>query len=222
MRSASPAHPTDRLACGWDSLVPSSGGTRGHWAWVAASLVTLAFVLASPCTSASAGTAYSYDRATSNVQSAPTSLQAARVCIAAVAPANAPQWSAPARFAAFAAEEAAPLFGQTTASAVFRNGTFAGRTIGDVAAALRAGDATAADLPVDVIVRNGETIGLNTRSMLALRRAGIPVNDWVINDVTGNPAMERLLTERLARNGTNGGTGLLRITGAGPNASSLR
>jgi hypothetical protein len=58
----------------------------------------------------------------------------------------------------------------------FRNGPLAGRTIGDVAAALRAGDATAADFPVDVIVRNGETIGLNTRSML-LRRAGIPVKD---------------------------------------------
>ncbi len=121
-----------------------------------------------------------------------------------------------------AAESAAPLFGQTTASAAFRNGPFAGRTIGEVAAALRAGEATAADLPVDVIVRNGETIGLNTRSMLALRRAGIPVKDWVLNDVTGNPAMERLLTERLARNGLNGGTGLLRITGSGRNASSLR
>jgi RHS repeat-associated protein len=125
-------------------------------------------------------------------------------------------------FARAATEEGSLLFGQTTASAVFRNGSFAGRTLGDVAAAVRAGDATAADLPVDVIFRNGETIGMNTRSMIALRRAGIPVEDWVINDVTGNPAMERLLTERLARNGLNGGTGLLRITGAGPNASSLK
>lgn len=49
------------------------------------------------------------------------------------------------------------------------------------------------------MVRNGETLGLNTRSILALRRAGVPVSDWVMNDVTGNAAMERLLAERLAR-----------------------
>jgi hypothetical protein len=114
-----------------------------------------------------------------------------------------------------------PLFSQTTASGVFRSGPFAGRTIGEVANALRTGEATAADLPVDVIVRDAETVGLNTQSMLALRRAGIPLQDWVMNDVTGNPAMERLLTERLAGNGLSGGTRVVRITGAG-SASSLR
>ena len=58
--------------------------------------------------------------------------------------------------------------------------------------------------------------------MLALRRAGVPVSDWVMNDVTGNAAMERLLSERLARNELDAGTDVLRITGAGPSASSLR
>ena len=58
--------------------------------------------------------------------------------------------------------------------------------------------------------------------MLALRRAGIPVQDWVMKDVTGNPAMDQLLTQRLAYNGLSGGTDVLRITGAGSNASSLQ
>jgi hypothetical protein len=75
---------------------------------------------------------------------------------------------------------------------------------------------------VDVIVRNGETFGLNTRSMLALRRGGIDPADWMLNDVPGVAGMERLLTERLLRNQLTRGTDVLRITGAGPNASSLR
>lgn len=115
-----------------------------------------------------------------------------------------------------------PLFSQTTASPTFRHGAFAGETVGDVAGGLRAGKIGAADLPIDVIVRNGETIGLNTRSMLALRRGGIDPADWLLNDVTGVPGMERLLTERLLRNQLTGGTDVLRITGAGPNASNLR
>lgn len=114
-----------------------------------------------------------------------------------------------------------PLFSQTTASPMFRHGPFAGQTIGDVAGGLRAGKIHPGDLPVDVMVRNGETIGLNTRSMLALRRGGIDPADWILNDVTGVPGMERLLTERLLRNQLTGGTDVLRITGAGRNASNL-
>jgi hypothetical protein len=116
----------------------------------------------------------------------------------------------------------APLFSQTTASPTFGHGVFAGRTIGDVAADLRAGKIGATQLPIDVVVRNGETIGLNTRSMLTLRRAGIQPGDWTINDMTGVTVIERLLTQRLAANGLVGGTDVLRITGAGRFASSLR
>lgn len=57
--------------------------------------------------------------------------------------------------------------------------------------------------------------------MLALRRGGIDPSDWSLNDVTGLPGMERLLTERLLRNQLTRGTDVLRITGAGPNASNL-
>ena len=45
---------------------------------------------------------------------------------------------------------------------------------------------------------------------------------WAVNNVTGNPAMEQLLTQRLAKNGLSGGTDVLRITGAGSNASNLQ
>jgi len=114
-----------------------------------------------------------------------------------------------------------PLFSQTTASSTFRHGDFAGETVGDVAAAVRGGKIGAADLPVDVVVRNGETLALNTRSSLALWRGGIDPADWVLNDVTGNPLMEQILTERLLRNQIDGGVDVLRITGAGSNASNI-
>ncbi|PKM41627.1 MAG: hypothetical protein CVV05_20415 [Gammaproteobacteria bacterium HGW-Gammaproteobacteria-1] len=81
----------------------------------------------------------------------------------------------------------ATRFTQTTASPFLRNGPFAGRSIGDVAAGLRSGLIKPSDLPVDVIVRNGETLALNSRSLLALRRAGIDQSEIVFRNVTGNP-----------------------------------
>jgi hypothetical protein len=66
-----------------------------------------------------------------------------------------------------------PKFTQTTASATFRHGPFGGRTIGEVAGDLRSGNISPNQLPVDVIQRGENLLGLNTRSMLALRRAGI-------------------------------------------------
>lgn len=128
----------------------------------------------------------------------------------------------PPFLAAEGGEAALPRFTQTTASGVFRNGPLAGRSIGDVAGDLRAGSISPADLPVDVISRDGNLLGLNTRSMLALRRAGISPSDWTMVDRTGQDAFEQLLEERLARNGlTNAGTDALRITGAGQWASWL-
>jgi hypothetical protein len=120
------------------------------------------------------------------------------------------------------AAKEAPLFSQASASETFAHGAFAGRTIGDVAAGLRSGATSPSELPVEVIRRGGETLALNTRSTLALRRAGVDRADWVIRDATGNPAAERLLTQRLARNGMPSGSGVIRITGAGRYASSIR
>ena len=118
---------------------------------------------------------------------------------------------------------ALPRFTQTTASSAFRHGPFAGRSVGDVAAGLRSGAIKRSELPVDVIVRGENALALNTRSLLALRRGGIDPGDFTFRNVTGNPTFERILTERLTRNGlTDAGTDALRITGAGPGASSLR
>lgn len=116
----------------------------------------------------------------------------------------------------------APRFTQRTASGAFAHGPFAGRSIGGVASGLRAGSISPSDLPIEVIRRGGETLTLNTRSTLALKRGGVDPADWVVRDVTGNAARERLLTERLARNGLDDGTDVLRVTGAGKDASSTR
>ena len=115
-----------------------------------------------------------------------------------------------------------PLFSQTNASSTFRHGPFSGQSIGQVAEGVRAGKVSPGDLPIDVVVRNGQTISLNTRSTLALQRGGVNPSNWSILNRTGDPFYERLLSERLARNALSGGTDALRITGAGPYASSLR
>jgi len=116
-----------------------------------------------------------------------------------------------------------PKFTQTTASPTFRRGEFAGQSIGEVADGLRSGAISPAQLPVDVIVRNGQPLAMNTRSLLALRRAGIDPKDMVFRDKTGNRKLERALDKRLANNKlTNAGTETLRVTGAGENASNLQ
>jgi hypothetical protein len=113
-------------------------------------------------------------------------------------------------------------FTQTTASATFKNGQFAGRTIGDIAGALRSGAVKPSELSVGIITRDGNPLILNTRSSLALLRAGVSPADWTINDMTGDSFYEELLTQRLANNGlTSEGTDILRITGAGRWASWL-
>lgn len=130
--------------------------------------------------------------------------------------------SRPSRFAQSVATKAVPEFSQATASETFAHGSFAGRTIGDVATGLRSGSINPSALPVEVLRRGGETLALNTRSTLALRRGGVDPADWAIRDVTGNAVAERILTRRLARNGMTGGSDVIRITGAGRHASSTR
>jgi RHS repeat-associated protein len=113
-------------------------------------------------------------------------------------------------------------FTQNTASATFKKGPFAGRTIGDIADALHNGDIKPSELPVGVNTRGDNQLILNTRSSLALLRGGIGPDDWAIKDLTGDPFFESVLNKRLASNGlTNEGTEVLRITGAGRWASWL-
>jgi HNH endonuclease len=95
-----------------------------------------------------------------------------------------------------------------------------GATISYIASALRAGTVQSSDLPISVLDRGEGILGFDTRSMLALRQANIPVSDWTLIDQSGSEPFESILSQRLAANGlTNAGTDSLRITGAGPGSS---
>jgi RHS repeat-associated protein len=113
-------------------------------------------------------------------------------------------------------------FSQTTAGAAFSaEGTFAGETIGSLAAKLQTGATSPADVPVRFVSIGGNNLIVNTRSSLALTRARIPQSSWTLIDATATDAAH--IEARLLRNGlTAEGTDVLRITGVGSTASSLR
>jgi RHS repeat-associated protein len=106
-------------------------------------------------------------------------------------------------------------FAQKTFSEMFsKGGKFAGRSIDDVAAALRSRAMMPKDVPINVIVRDGNTLILNTRSAQALTRAGIPRSAWYVINRTGDPLFEKLLTGQLTRNGlTSAGTAIVESAG---------
>jgi RHS repeat-associated protein len=92
-------------------------------------------------------------------------------------------------------------FAQATFSRMFsQGGTFAGKSVDEVAAALRSGAMKASDVPINYIVRDGQTIILNTRSAQALEAAGIPRAQWNGVNQTGNSFFENLLNGQLGRN----------------------
>ncbi|MBX3322118.1 MAG: hypothetical protein KF757_03925 [Phycisphaeraceae bacterium] len=122
--------------------------------------------------------------------------------------------------AARAAANGGPLadanFAQKTFSQAFDpRGPLAGRTVDDVAAALRSGQMNAADVSVQYIIRDGNTLMLNTRSAQALQAAGIPRAQWNAVNMTGNAAAEARLTGQLQRNGL-GNQGISTVTPGRP------
>ncbi|HUY44956.1 MAG TPA: hypothetical protein VMV92_04440, partial [Streptosporangiaceae bacterium] len=92
-------------------------------------------------------------------------------------------------------------FAQRTFSSTFRGGSLVGRSISDVSGDLSSGALTPKDVPVGMIVRDGNSLILNTRSAQALMQAGIPRSAWSVIDQTGDPFFEELLTGQLTRNG---------------------
>ena len=102
---------------------------------------------------------------------------------------------------------------KTFGSAFSREGKFAGQTVDDVAGMLRNGTLSVVDVPIDVVVRNGQTFILNTRSSAALMRAGIPRSSWNVINQTGVPSFESMLTGQLTRNGLINGTNTIRQSG---------
>ena len=93
-------------------------------------------------------------------------------------------------------------------------GKFAGQTVDDVAGAIQSGALKVSDVPIDYIVRNGNTLILNTRSSQALIKAGIPRSQWNAINRTGDAAFEARLTGQLNRtNLTEEGISAVRQSG---------
>jgi filamentous hemagglutinin len=62
------------------------------------------------------------------------------------------------------------------------------RTVDDLSGALRRGDISPSDVPVDFVDMNGSRLILNTRTSTALQDAGIPQNQWYGTQRTGQTA----------------------------------
>jgi RHS repeat-associated protein len=108
-------------------------------------------------------------------------------------------------------------FAQTTYKNAFTNepgAGFRGMTVDQVADALRRGIMHPRMVPVDYILRDGNTLILNTRSAQALTQAGMPRSQWAGINRTGNTAFEARLTGQLRRNNlTSVGTPTVRRSG---------
>jgi hypothetical protein len=74
------------------------------------------------------------------------------------------------------------------------------KTVDDLAAAIKAGKVDPSTIPVNVIVRDGNTLILNTRTTAALEQAGVPRSSFNVIDRTGDKFFEGLLTDQLERN----------------------
>jgi len=108
-------------------------------------------------------------------------------------------------------------FGQASVKSQFAHGPFAGMSIGEVAAGLRTGRISPDQLPIECIVRHGERIALNNRSLLALRRAGLAPRRLI--DRTGVPQFEKLLDQHLAERQPSD---CVRVRGGPPGTSLIQ
>jgi len=103
---------------------------------------------------------------------------------------------------------------KTFSSAFSTGGKFAGKTVDEVSALLRSGKMKPSDVQIDFIVRDGQTLILNTRSSAALTKAGIPRSQWSTVNKTGQEFFENQLTNQLKRNKlTSQGTSTIRQSG---------
>jgi len=92
-------------------------------------------------------------------------------------------------------------------------GDFVGHSVESIANDLRSGALSVMDVPIDVVVRDGQIFILNTRSSAALMLAGIPRSSWVVVNQTGFSFFEKMLTGQLVRNGLINGTTTIRQSG---------
>ena len=76
------------------------------------------------------------------------------------------------------------------------------------------GKISVSDIPIEYINRDGNILILNTRSSQALTQAGVPRNEWIAIDRTGEPLFESLLDGQLSRNKlTSEGIAVVRKSG---------
>ena len=73
-------------------------------------------------------------------------------------------------------------------------GNFAGRSVMGVANDLRTGALNVQSVPVGYVTRKGINLIDNHHSSIALREAGIPMNQWNLVNRTGNPFFESSVT----------------------------
>ena len=79
-------------------------------------------------------------------------------------------------------------------------GKFACQMVDDVAGMLRSGTLSDDDVPINIVVRNGQTFILNTRSSAVSMRGFIPISSWSVANQTGVSSFESMLTGRLGVN----------------------
>lgn len=93
-------------------------------------------------------------------------------------------------------------YAQKTFNPMFsRGGAFAGRSVDDLAAALRSGAMKPSEVSIDFIVRDGNKLILNTRFAQALESAGISRAQWNAVNRTGQEMYENMLSGQPQRNG---------------------
>ena len=86
--------------------------------------------------------------------------------------------------------------------------------------ALKNGKTSVEHVPIDYIVRDGNTLILNTRSSQALIKAGIPRTEWNAVNRTGNVKFENMLSNQLSNNKlTTEGVETVRQTQGGNNGN---
>lgn len=92
-------------------------------------------------------------------------------------------------------------FSQSSYSNSFSNtGRLAGWTQESLVNALKKGTVKPSDIEIEYITRNGKQFILNTRSSMALEKAGIPRNQWNIVNRTNDLVAQRRLTEQFTKN----------------------
>jgi len=79
-------------------------------------------------------------------------------------------------------------------------GLFSGRSVEEVAGMIKNNKIKVEEVPIDVVVRDGQTFILNTRSSAALSKAGISRDKWKVNNRTGDSFFEGQLDSQLGRN----------------------